>query len=544
MSIVETVAGWFGLRPATKLAATEALVDPDERMFRALVASPEAGSNDLSDSSMALQRRHARQFYFRHAIGGALPDSIVARVLGAGAQWKANDPRVQEVVSRFVDDSDNNLAENLPRMATELLTFGELCLPIFITPANADVRLGYLLPDQIEDVVWRSGDAKKPIAILQRRTGLGEKDPRRLWVVPHQDPAWDGLYPPHAAIHAGRPQFAVRGEDGNLVELPNDGGEVLPEIRKLLQDDPDLVVAGYAFYHRTGSLVAGRGRGIYERIGTWLRAVDDFFFGILRNAILQGRYLIECVLTGADDAAVKAKRDQLAKTPPDTGAILVHNDQEEWRMLAPSVAPAAQIREVLTGVLKVIGLAVGLAGHEVGAEDDTNRSTAQESRSVSINRAKRFQRELMGACRAWVRYQVDQKVHRGQIPKGADLSVQVILPELDAADESELAKSVSDGVAAMATAIEAELVLSSDARAWVYSLMGLPVPSEEAFEKALDKERKAREEAELARMRALGVPPDFGGGGDAEKEPAGKAGPGGGPSGGPGRVGAGGGGGE
>lgn len=488
MSLWDRIGRLFA-REASGALATDAFDNTDEA-YRALT---DAGLEQVSPAAMERYRKLARRIYFTHAIGGPLPDMIVARVLGAGLAWTANDQRVQDVVARFVTDPDNDLEQHFPRMVTEFLAYGELFLPIFLTRANADVRLGYLTPDQVEEVVWRQGDAKKPVAFIQRRPSATES--RRLWVIPHPEPAHDNRYPPHPALTDTEEPHSRPGEDGLPVALPSNDGELAPEIAALFEKDPDLKVAGYAFYHRTGCLVSGRGRGLYERVRDWMKAVDDFLFGTLRNAVLQARYLFECTLKGANKTQVDARKKDLQKGPPPPGSILVHNENEDWKVLSPDVTPAAQVRELFTGGLKLVGLAVGLPGHEVGAEDDTNRSTAKESRSVSINRAKRFQREVAAVLKAWIGYQVEQKVHAGMLPAEVDRTVEPVLPELDARDEGEVAKSVADGVNAMATAVDRELVLEEDARAFVYSLMGREVPDAEEFRAALEKARKERDEA-------------------------------------------------
>lgn len=467
-------------------------IDEDELLFRPISETPDR-DDPLDSLRRDKNRRLARVQYFRNAVGGALIDNLVSRVIGADAEWTAEDKDVQAVVDRFVTDPDNDLPQYLELYAAELLAFGELVLPIFLTPENADVRLGYLIPEQVETILWKRGDAKKPLAALQPRSSVDGK--KRLWIIPHPDPTFENRYPPHPALTPDEEEFSVTGEDGLPVILPNDGKQVLPEIAEMMEREGDgLQIAGYAFYHRTNCLVSGRGRSIYERVNDWLKALDDFFFGVLRNAILQGAFVWWWKITNADDVELDKWRAKYSR-PPKPGSQIFTNEKVELKALSPALPAGAQVREIFTGTLKLIGVAVGSPGHELGAEDDTNRATAGESRSVSINRAKRFQRTLRAMVCAWLGYTVDQKVYAKQLPEGVNRAVECALPELDVRDEAEAAATFKATVEASVTAVDRELLLLNDAREAVYRALGLQAPSEAEFRKALDQERKARDES-------------------------------------------------
>lgn len=494
----QAISGAF-LAMSRRVAVREAagcLVDDDDHLYRPLSAG---AAEDTASSEMerSRYRRVAKTFYFRNPVGGALVDTLVARVVGAGVQWVAEDESVQEVIDRFAADPDNDLDLLAPRLVAELLAYGEVVLPIFLTPKNADVRLGYLLPEQVERIIWRTGDAKKPLAVLQRRAAI--EDAKRLWIIPHPAAQADNRYPPHPALTQEDEAGSVPGVDGLPVVVPDD-----PAIIQLLQQG-DVVVAGYAFYHRTGCLVSGRGRGLYERASDWLHGFDDWFFGVIRNAVLQGAFVWDVTLTNADDQTVRQRAKEI--TTPPQGAVLVHNDKEQWQALTPDLPGGAQLREVFTGILKLIGLGAGIPGHELGAEDDTNRATAQESRSVSINRAKRLQREVVAMLCTWVGYLIDQKVHAQMLPGTVSRAVEFVLPELDVRDEQAQSATLKATVEACTVAIDAELMLPDDARTAVYRALGMDAPSPEDFQRAMDEERQRRDEAFMARaepkMRAL-----------------------------------------
>ena len=511
MGFTERIAEWFGGGSRARTVVVEAADvwgDDDGHLYRPAIAGGDARQpNDITETERAKQRRIARQMYFVDPVGGGILDALVARVIGAGVTFIAADSDVQKVIDGFVGDPDNDLGGNLERFAKELQAFGELFIPIALNPVNADVKLGYLDPDDIEDIVWKRGDKKKALAFIERPDLTGK---RRLWVIPHPSPLWGNHYPPHPALTAERERFAVNDELGQQIVLPNDGKAVLPEIQGLLDKYGDaMIVAGYAFYHRTGGFVSGRGRGIYERIGSWCKQVGDFMFGQVRNLVLQQRYFMECIVDGGDEE-VEAKVDELQKSPPVPGGVIVHSNREQWNMLSPDLSQASNIDTVMQSLLGIIGISVNMPPHELSDEGGATRSTAAEARSVSINRAKRFQREIAAMLRAWIGYAIDQKVHRKQLPGVQDTSFDVILPELDARDETETANALQALTLAMVTALDRDrpLILEADARALLYSLAGLPVPSADDFEKALEDEAQLRAAAAYSGTGGLNVADD------------------------------------
>jgi hypothetical protein len=466
--------------------AAGATPDADDWMYSSVTASGET-VNDLNDYAMTKQRQLARNHFFRSPVGGALAEMSVDRVIGGKAQFTVRHPEYQRAADRFAADPYNDLPWLLPQSAKELWAFGELFTPVSLQPENADARLGYIKPDDVKGVIWEPGNEKRAIAVTQRRPKPNEPD--RLWVVLHPDPAYGNSYPPHGLLAPDAPFRAV-DETGLPVILPNDGREVYPAISDLLR--ADATVAGYLFYHRSNCLMTGRGRSRYERVNDWIKALDDWFFGILRNAVLQGSFVWDVRIKGGTPQEIKNRKEEIKRSgPPRPGSVHLHNDQEEWTALSPSLSPASSIREILGGVLRLIGVAAGLPGHELGAEQDTNRSTAQESRSIGINRAKAFQAEICDMAGSWIRYMLDQKRYLGALPDvpEEERRVEWTATELDPRDETEAADAVQKLAGGLLPLLRSGLILEKDARTVIYNVFGIDAPSDEE----IDLARRARQ---------------------------------------------------
>lgn len=470
------------------------LIDPDDALYRPVteLGASQDPNGQLDYIRRERNRRLAPQLYFRDAVGGAVIDSQVDRVIGAGITFKAEDEKVQEVIDHFVSDPDNELDQYLELYAKELQVYGELVLPIFLTPENADVRLGYLDPWQVESVLFQRGNAKRALAVIQRAPKPGEK--ALLWVVPHPSPEYEGKYPPHPALTEENEGNAVRGQDGLPVLLPTDSrGAVLPEVAEALGRD-NLIIGGYCFYHRNNSLVTGRGRSGYERIQDWLKGLNDFVFGVLRTAILSGLVFLKVTKEGASDADCRSRQLQLGRMPKP-GSLFVTNEREQWEFLTAALPPAGPVKELLQGVLKLIGVATGIPPHEIGAEGDSNRSTAKEASAISANRAKRFQLTLTSAALSWITYQVNQKQYRGMLPESADTTITPQAPEIDATDQLQDAQALNFVVQGLTAAVDSQLVLKTDARQYLYGILGIDPPTDEEFAKAEAEARQQQDEA-------------------------------------------------
>lgn len=476
------------------------LVNPDDYLFRRLGPATElADPNNNVDREKQILLSH--YWYFNDANGRAIVDNVVQAAIGCGMKWNASDPKVQELIDRFMKDPDSDWDGNQKKHAAESQIYGELFFPIFITPENGDVRCGFIHPLQVETVVWHPGDCRKPIAFVQKPNSITGSDTKKtLWIVPWPSPV-DGKWPRHPALTPDEEPGSVVGMDGLPVVLPTSpAGVVWPEIQQLVESG-EYRVGGYSWYFRANCLSHGRGQSIYRPVNNWLKMFRDFWAAQVRNIILQGYILWFVTLKDIKDKqTLEDRHTQIQEMGLASGSIVVKNDEEEWEAQAPKVVPAANVKEVRDGMLKTIGTGVSIPSHLIGAEADSNRATSKEASVLFNGRAKDLQRDFKSWFTAMIAYMLAQKEYAGQLLGVEDLSFEILLAELDAEDSLEAANALKTTVDSCITAVDAGFMLRKTAIAKVAEAAKTDVPTEEELDAEKERREQEREEKLMGQM--------------------------------------------
>ena len=424
------------LAETTRPAATrESLAhDEDDWMYRRLSGQDRVG--DLDHTTRARFQRLARWLYHSNPLARRVCDLPVDYLLGGGVGFQttiegAAGEALKGAIERFWEHPQNRFAERLPLWFTEYSeVFGELFLPAFINRQSGDVALGYLAPEQINEVWWNPDNALEATAAVQLPVEPGGKPV--FWSVIRGQPG-DGAasYPPHPDLAAGAERF-----------------------RQAPDFDPERHEWGGAlFYFRANGLATGRGRSALEPMLDWVHAYDQFLFGDLRNANLQGAFVWDVECEGLDGAALQRKADEIRKNPPRPGEVRVHNSSEKWQAITPRLH-GEDHAGLGTQVKRVIGIGAGLPSHLVGAEDDVNRATAESSSLPFLRRMERRQERLRDLIETLVDYQLDQRGHvhgtRSGLP-GRPYAYETVLPEVcveDGLHAADCLAKLADGLGA------------------------------------------------------------------------------------------------
>lgn len=146
-----------------------AAIDPDEGVWRPLGA--ETG---------ALPRRdHARMQFLAHELwltnlmGQRLIEIVTDHVVGEGVSWHSEDERALRAVRAFWGDPVNQMDIRFERLVSELGVFGELLLPLAVSRFEGRVRLGYVSPRLIEEVVMDPDNCALALGVVLRAEGRG-----------------------------------------------------------------------------------------------------------------------------------------------------------------------------------------------------------------------------------------------------------------------------------------------------------------------------------------------------------------------------------
>jgi hypothetical protein len=409
--------------------------------------------DDLDETTYNRYQKLASWLYYQNPLARRLCDVLTDMALGGGisvevdeqsAKTDANAEKVDECIKRFLGNPANEFQLRLPGMYTKLAAVnGELFIPVFVAPQNGDAVLGLLENSMVREVRFNPSNPMEAIGVVQSPPKASE--PPIWWNVIRATYGENGVeYPPHPIFDDEEKVDVKRTPDGYQY-----GGEL--------------------FYFRTNVLGEGRGRSALEPALDWLHAYDNFLFGDLRNANLQAAFVWDVKITGATHSDLTLRAEDIKKNPPRPGEVNFHNETEEWQALSPNLN-AGDHSVLGLQVKKLIGMAMGLPSHLIGAEDQTNRTTSVSSDVPFLRRMEQRQRLLSCMVSTILDYQLHQKRH-AQILKWDDkpFPYRIVLPSLNAVEMVGQAEALYNITQALLDATKSKFTSLAEARRVWYS---------------------------------------------------------------------------
>jgi hypothetical protein len=323
-------------------------------------------------------------------------------VVGEGFQVIANEAELQVVVDRFWEDSVNDMAQNCDSWFSELMTFGEICLPVAVNPIDGFTRVAWIDPQKIEAVEYslmQTGNGQEvtvPIAVRLRR-GIGESEGRRLEII-HQD------------------------EDVNSPTFGQQKGD--------------------CFYFAINKVKAAS-RGISElfALADWIDVFDNMIFDFADRVRLLNSFVWHYIVKGADDAMVEKIRDKVVKSPPRQGGVEVTNDQISIEARTPDLKGADMVDT--DRVVKNYGLAgAGFPPWFFADAGNTNRATADEMAGPTGKMLTNRQNVLRRIVTQVMDYVIAQAVAHGVLSLSMDLGWNLQVPDLRMKDMAQAATAL------------------------------------------------------------------------------------------------------
>jgi len=343
---------------------------------------------------------------------------MVDHIVGEGFKVLAGDPAVQEVAERFWDDSVNNMDENVDALCQEILTFGELCIPVAVNPVDGSVRLGYIDPQEIDSVEFAlmqtatGQEITTPSAVLLRQR-VGEAQGRRLEII-HVD------------------------EDPNSPTFGEQKGD--------------------CFYFAINKAKSAS-RGISElfALADWVDVFDQMVFDYADKVRLLNSFVWHYVLKGGDPQAVEAFKTKVVKSPPRQGGVQVTNEMVTIEPRTPDLK-GADMSEAAR-VVKQYGLGgAGMPSWFFADPGDANRAVAQEMAGPTGKMLTNKQNVVKRVVTAIVDFAIGQARVHGVLGQAIDLTWKLQVPDISVQDTGLVATALQ--------ALANSLALAED-RGWV-----------------------------------------------------------------------------
>jgi len=442
----ETVAG------AMREAAGET-IDPDEDQWRKLSGD---ASRDLAPMTQARMQKTAHFLWEANLLANRLIELPVAYLLAEGVQLKVNDPDNQATLDAFWTDAINEMAIKLPKKVRELALFGEQVYPVFVNEVDGHVRLGYLDPALIAEVVMDPDNKEQPIGIVTTRDLRGRYQKYRVIINGEED------------------VFTQRTQDARLKFADGD-----------------------AFYFRVNDLSSGRrGRSDLLAQADWLDAYDQFLFGEMDRADFLRAFVWDVTLTGANEKEVKKRAGEIS--PPKPGSVRVHNDAEVWDAVTPDLKSADTAEGARLFRNHVLGGAT-MPESWFGGGGDVNRATAAEMNEPTFKiytMRQRLWKHILESIGRYVLWQ-KAKAESAKADFGKDAwKVEAQFPELAARDVGKYATALQQVVAACAIAITQKLITRRTAVMLINAiakLIGVEIDADQELKEAEAEAAKTNE---------------------------------------------------
>ena len=431
-------------------------IDPDEQNWRALTGD---ARRDLPFLTQERMQKIAHWLWEQNPLANRLIELPVAYLLAEGVQLSVQDPENQKALDRFWKDPINDMNLKLPKKVRELAIFGEQLYPAFVNEIDGMVRIGYIDPSIIGEVVKDPDNSEQPIGVVTKRDMKGR------------------YYKYRVIINGPEEVFTARTQ----------------AIRASFAD-------GEAFYFRVNDLSAGsRGRSDLLHEADWLDAYDQFLFGEADRYKMMRAFLWDLMLKGATPDEVKARARTVVM--PQSGGVYVHNDSETLEPKTPDLL--AQDTTVGARLLRnhILGGA-SIPEHWFGGGGDVNRATAAEMGDPAFKVLAMRQRVWKHILESMGRYVLYRKAAMDGVQDAVDWSSpewspQAVFPELAAADIAGNATALQQVVTACGLALDRELVTKKLALQLIDTVagrLGVEIDAEKELEAASEEAAMKREQ--------------------------------------------------
>jgi hypothetical protein len=299
-------------------------------------------------------------------------------VVGDGFTITSADPDVQAAIEDFWNDPVNQLDQSLGQKVLELGLYGEQAYPVFITPNMGRVRLGYLDPNQI-DQVWADPENAAILVGIETKGVSGKK--RRYPII-------------------------TSAEERTMLS------PAAQQLRLSFADNPCF------FFSINRVTNATRGSSDLLRALDWLQAYEEWMFDRLEWFQQISAFIWDVLLKGMNEDQI---REWLLKNgPPKPNSVRAHNEQVEWNAVNPdlkSVDVEAGARLFRNHILCVDGW----PEHWFVSGADVNRASAVEMGDPIVKSLTARQKVVMAMVRAQIRYMLRCRVSAGSLPRTVEI---------------------------------------------------------------------------------------------------------------------------
>ncbi|MEW6210785.1 MAG: hypothetical protein AB1631_20640 [Acidobacteriota bacterium] len=427
-------------------------VDPDEAQWRPLSRS----RRDLTPIDQDKLIEIANYLACSNPLAKRCREIRRDFVIGEGVKIEAEDKDyIQPWIDEFINDPVNNWDELQFQLVDYIGINGELFLPVFVNTFTGAVRLGWIDPVEVQQVVRDPYNRRIMRQVILKAGGggmsvFGITDARRTYTVVNIDTDTVSKY------HGYR--------QGQLL-----------------------------FFKINCAPDATRGRSDLESVADLLDAWDQSVFNDLEREQLLKNFIWDVTWTGLDQKEIDKKmKDQ---KEPKPGSVRAHNEKVKWEAVAPDLKTAESVKLQEAIRRNILG-AFGLSDFYFGVTEGANRASSENLDQPIAKGFTSRQRVVKAIFRETIDFVIDQRLlrspYRAAFQSGRrSRKFEIEMPEISVRDLSRLAGVVNQMVAAIDTALENK---------WITNLRAAKLFA--GFVAQFGQEYDAEEEMKLAEAEA------------------------------------------
>jgi len=392
--------------------------DEDERGWR-----PLTGARTIRELPHHLRMRMLRAtkyLYDSNPLARRIVEYTKNFVVGEGIYYRANDPRVKEVLDDFWYDEVNNWPIRQHERVLELCLYGEVFWPVSVNKRNGHVRLGYFDPFEVVDVRVNESNCLIAEEVILSREIAGKQAYRII----HRD---ENPRSPSYGYLVGEVFFFAVNRVSNT---PRGTSDLLPLI-------------------------------------DWIDAYDQFLFMRLDREMLINSVCWDVTLEGADATQI----EEYAKTakPPTPGTVRFHNERVRWEVVAPKLESSDALQEsrLLRGHILA---GAGFPPHWF-ADPEGVRAVAYEMGFPTEKMLVARQKFVKSMLEFVFNFVIDQAILARRLPRDVDRRFEVIFPEISVRDLERTSRALSNVVRALSEAKQQGWLADEECRKVISSVL-------------------------------------------------------------------------
>ena len=355
------------------------------------------------------------------------------------------DTDVQDIITKFWNDPENRMDLNYPEYAMWLSFLGEQCWPVTVNPYNGSVRLGYVDPSLIKDVYVNPMNVKQIMQVeTMGLTGrMGDK-------------------------------YAVIRKDYNINSKTY-----------------DRLVGDCFFLSINHPPNSPRGRSDYLTLFDWIDATERYGYNCLDRAEYIMNFIWDVTLKGMTQEQIDVW--QRNNPPPEANSVRAHNENVEWKAVAPDLKNV----DSKAGFDMGKGFIMGAAGRpaswfgEGGKAYQTEADQFGQVPVADLNQRQDYHRFNIEYI---IQFVLDQAVIAKRLSaEKAAAGFTVTMSEVSMKDLTKMVNGMPQMAAALVLAVTNNLQTKETATrilSWVCSYLGYEVDAQAEIDSLLEEAAK------------------------------------------------------